>query len=107
MADLLIKGLEMPKGDLALWIIVHKDGTVEYLDDNKYEGYKTLRNAAVTVPPHGRLIDADALEDDDPDVCNSFMRDGYVESCEWGYSHEQIKNAPTIIPASEVDDGKV
>ena len=55
----------------------------------------------IPVPPHGRLIDADALEDDDPNVCNSFMRDGYVESCEWGYSHEQIKSAPTIIPAEE------
>lgn len=105
MADLLIKGLEMPKGDLALWIFVHKDGTVEYIDNNKYEGYKTLRNAAVTVPPHGRLGDLDRLG---RIVCEGLApseRDG-------GFKTpfdivRAIANAPTIVPESEVENGKV
>ena len=91
--SLLIRGVQYPRSS-PLTLIIYPDGTVSSVYDNQ-------RGTAVPVPPHGRLIDADALEDDDPDVCNSFMRDGYVESCEWGYSHEQIRNAPTIIPASE------
>ena len=92
MADVLIKGLEIPKGDLALWITVHKDGTVEYLDNNKYEGYKTLKNAAVTVPPHGRLIDADDV-DTIAVICNER---GLLKAID----------APIIIPASKAkNDG--
>lgn len=43
---------------------------------------------AVEVPPHGRLVDADALLKECP---------------EWGYSPHQIKTAPTIIPADRED----
>lgn len=46
----------------------------------------------VTVPPHGRLIDADALPN--KDVYDQYWR-GY------GYSQYVIDAAPTIIPASE------
>ena len=56
----------------------------------------------VPVPAHGRLIDADALEETDPLLCDCIIaEDGFVEWSEWGYSREQIRNAPTIIPASE------
>lgn len=95
--SVLIKGMEMPKSGMVLDVRVYSDGLVTAWD--KKVGW--IHYHAIPVPPHGRLIDADALDDDGPDVCNSFMRDGYVESCEWGYSHEQIKNAPTIIPAEE------
>jgi hypothetical protein len=46
-----------------MWIIVHSNGTVETNEISQARpfGWKTLRNAAVPVPQHGRLIDADAL----------------------------------------------
>ena len=96
--SILIKELHLPAERLyPLHLTIYSDGSVfcgHGIGKRSYE--------AIEVPvPHGRLVDADALEDDDPNVCNSFMRDGYVESCEWGYSHEQIKSAPTIIPAEE------
>jgi len=61
--SILIKGLDMPK-DKAIAVVIHPDGTAysahicagvctEYLTDC----------TAVPVPPHGRLIDADAMQD--------------------------------------------
>lgn len=105
MADLLIKGLEMPKGDLALWISVHKDGTVEYIDSNKYEGYKTLRNAAVTVPPHGDLIErGEIMNHRFVGIVGECEKSGYMVG--WNTALEAIyENAETVIPASEVENG--
>ena len=94
--SLLIKGMAMPEKHITLNIfpngyVAIQDATDSFIGETK----------AFPIPPHGRLIDANALEDEDPDVCNSFMRDGYVESYKWRYSHEQITNALTIIPAEE------
>lgn len=50
----------------------------------------------VEIPPHGRLIDADALEEEPCDLID----DRGLEA-ESGYSHDQIRNAPTIIEAEE------
>lgn len=52
--------------------------------------------------PHGRLIDADALENKGADVCCS---EGYYGSDIWGFSYEMIDDAPTIIEAEGKDDG--
>lgn len=62
MSDILIKGVEMPT-DHPLWIVVHSDGTVEAneVSPSRPVGWQTLRNAAVPVPPHGRLGDLDEL----------------------------------------------
>ena len=57
----------------------------------------------VPVPPHGRLIDADALED----KCSRQARDEWNKSTgtNWGYAYatfeSDIEDAPTIIPAEE------
>lgn len=48
-----IKGMEMPK--VPTRFIIFADGRVEDEDDLAY------KYSAVPVPPHGRLIDADAL----------------------------------------------
>lgn len=45
----------------------------------------------VPVPPHGDLIDRDALMNSDGDLWDGM----------WGWSGVQIANAPTIIPAEE------
>ena len=73
--SVLIKGMEMPKKELIL--ILFPDGKVA---TEEYEiGAKAK---AVEVPPHGRLIDADALP--------------YLD-IEW----EDIVNAPTVIETEE------
>ena len=88
-----IKGMKMPT-DHPLWIVVHSDGTVEVneVSPSRPVGWQTLRNAAVSVPPHGRLIDADALK---PYMLNEHYKYRRV------YDADEIANAPTIIPAEE------
>ncbi len=73
-----IKGMEMPKEGYHHMICIYADGTVS-------TGGRTYM--AVYVPPHGNLIDRDALIRDWPT--------GFVKTA------DVINNAPTVIPASE------
>ena len=86
-----IKGMEMPT-DGFITITVTSDGRV-LGNSKKISGvFKYLDNEdiaiAVSVPPHGRLIDADAL-------CEGRVSNDNVVIC--------AKAAPTVIPAEEAD----
>jgi hypothetical protein len=83
MADILIKGMEMPKGFTD--VRIYADGRVI---SRTLLSFGEEIATAVPVPDHGRLIDADALIRDWPT--------GLVKTA------DVINNAPTIIPA----DGK-
>ena len=76
MADILIKGMEMSKGDIPLVLIIMSDGTVEEIDDS--DEINATDAKAIELPPHGRLIDADELP----------------------ILYPSIENAPTIVEAS-------
>jgi hypothetical protein len=67
---------------------------------------------AVPVPPHGRLIDADALmhefdkaqqtmQQHGREYSCSFMSSSQELSTEWYCVEDMVENAPTIIPAEE------
>lgn len=94
MGDILIKGMEMPKEGNWRSIRIYPDGTIGrpigFGDYALVEGAK-----AVPVPPHGDLIDRDAVS----------LEGGpyeYDEWCKWAL--EQYQDAPTIIPAEEAKD---
>lgn len=53
--SVLIRDMEMPKNE-PLLVKINPDGSVSTTAKNGYKKYK-----AVSVPLHGRLIDADAL----------------------------------------------
>ena len=115
--SILIKGMEMPKNCWACACYHHKvdDGYYDYdvcqasgtvFNDGyaSVTGHKDhidpfkqrLDNCPlVPVPPHGRLIDADAL---DADLERQDMKTGEWDAV--GFSISEIDNAPTIIPAS-------
>lgn len=92
---LYIKNMEMPK-DKAVAVVIHPDGTAytaemfagvctEYLSDC----------TAVSVPPHGKLIDADAILQEATKGEEPF---------DWIDKNELLRlffDAPTIIPAEE------
>ena len=84
MADILIKGLDMPAKGNPLTVLIYPDGTATW-KDHEYQ--------AVPVPPHGRLIDADALLKDVRKNSESYFADDFA--------HEWVDVAPTIIPESE------
>lgn len=85
--SVLIKGMEMPTGCSAVTLKVWPDNQVEIFDADGE--WKT--SEAIPVPPHGRLIDADAL--------GSFPYN--MDFCDGGEADEWIQNAPTIIEAEE------
>ena len=96
MSDLLIKGMEMPK--LGMVVCIHADRRVTKHFD---EFGKTI-GKAVSVPPHGRLIDADAL-----DKMLKFIGEAEAQIYgrnSWGFVNkcrQALCDAPTVIPASE------
>ena len=88
MADILIRGMEMPNAKFGSMIVaIRPDGMVEDVM-GCYVG------KAVPVPLHGRLGDLDALAES---VRNPSIFPPVVSSEVLAF----LRNAPTIIPASE------
>lgn len=96
-----IKGMEMPKEGSWRSIRIYPDGTIGrpigFGDYALVEGAK-----AVPVPPHGRLIDADALFRKVKTECNPYGKPT-IEFESGKKVLEMIENAPTIIEAEEGD----
>lgn len=102
MADILIRGMKMPKYTTKaefgidadgnpLCMVCHEDGTEPDIYD------------VVPLPEgHGDLIDRDALKKRTPMVIDysagGFGTDGSIRSVR-GYGDWQIDQAPTIVPA--------
>lgn len=87
--SILIKGMEMPKNE-PLLVKINPDGSVSTTAKNGYKKYE-----AVHIPPHGKLIDTDAVS----------LEGGpyeYDEWCKWAL--EQYQDAPTIIPAELLNE---
>ena len=91
--SILIRGLDMPQGEEMLCIDVYPDGKVCIDLDLHCKRVAT----AIPVPPHGRLIDADAIE-----------HDGWIASriyqaspTEHVYETKHVNAFPTIIEAEE------
>lgn len=102
MTDLFIRGIEMPKGNLeyvVLW--VYGDGRVYMSNKESATSSQRLQDLAIPLPAgHGRLIDADALEDMDIESCDT--SDCY--EIIWRVAgmnriRRIIKDAPIIVPA--------
>lgn len=87
-----IKGMEMPNPGHIVLVEIDENGDVFAA----YDGGRTklTQHKAVSVPPHGRLIDADKLDYslgiDDRDI----------------YVHWTLEDAPTIIPADPAEEGE-
>jgi len=95
--SILIKGMEMPKGR-PVCIVIDAAGQARRYDLNNDRYADDELFEAVSVPPHGRLIDADALCD----------QQDKLAKCSTGYVKDRtyemmviLQTAPTIIPASE------
>jgi hypothetical protein len=92
--SILIKGMEMPKNCLVCQCTDSEYGEC-VLDPEKRvpTDYKQIAEwcPLVPVPPHGRLIDADAFI--------SFIRENWDGYDQW--FAEMLEARPTIIPAEE------
>ncbi len=106
--SVLIKGMEMPIGKDVLTVAITADGEVYSIGfDNTIEGGIFLSHPstypiqAVPVPPHERLVDADAFWVEINNICD--RRDAGIISDFTCLQQilSALRHAPTIIPASE------
>ena len=89
MSDILIRNIEMPpKGQT---LVIFPDGTIYVCFNGMRE--RLAQTKAVPVPPHGDLIDRDALKTKHH-WTDDYYETEYVEV-------EDIDAAPVIISASE------
>lgn len=89
--SVLIKGMEMPNKKSGAVLIIYPDGKCAVEDGAILQ--------AVELPPHGRLIDADALIVD--------LMDRGVEGLQtddWYEIKQAVEDAPTIVEADEGED---
>ena len=93
--SVLIKGMEMPPNccQCPVNMEVCKRGYRYLLEHPELYDKRADDCPLVPVPPHGRLIDADALGD--------FPYN--MDFCDGGEADEWVQSAPTIIPAEEVE----
>ncbi len=89
--SILIRGIEMPK-EYGRCMVIFPDGRVTT------EFGSQVIATAVPIPPHGRLIDADAFEKKNAYFWGMDFIGAKYEDC----LCDLINDAPTIIPA----DGK-
>ena len=94
MADVLIRGIEMPCNAEGCEVIIRIQPNGEVLDAHKIH----IGATAIPLPEgYGRLIDADALIRDKS--CEANLWCGYEYQDHYVVFEEDIKNAPTIVPA--------
>lgn len=101
--SVLINGMEMPKncGECLLAKLSQTGESLicNYMLSRVSWEERPFDCPLIEVPPHGRLIDADALE-----VHDGWLRDSKYFSQDSGHTHitfvysNDICNAPTIIP---------
>lgn len=101
MSDILIKGMEMPVPGAYTCELGVLDNNTAVLTiytpiDEPQKSY-TL----VPIPPHGRLIDADALDTEILQAGFSYALTRRKLRYTPGDVRQKIANAPTIIPAEE------
>lgn len=105
MADILIRGMEMPKSCMNCIFCGFAGADCE-LDTclitgnaQKHVPYSKMPDCPlVLIPPHGRLIDADVLLAKENQHHEYFSDEWYVEV-------RTIENAPTVIPADKDGEG--
>lgn len=103
--SILIKDLEVPADGNTLLCIISSDGSVNY----KHHREKNWKlGEAISVPPHGRLIDADALMKtcgmaNDCYSCPNGSHGWCTRSQDAANICEDIEDAPTIIPGERRD----
>ena len=106
MADILIKGIEMPK-------CCDECPMSQLINDNKYAYCNLLRKGTkagyilkacplVELPSHGRLIDADRLKGIIRKANEDCMFVGkYDRAKQWSDAEFYVDHAPTVLEASK------
>lgn len=102
MADLVIRGMEMPKNCYQCPSCDKENGKCQVLNDFIFYDRPSWCPLVPLPEGHGDLIDRDALKKRTPMVIDysagGFGTDGSIRPVR-GYGDWQIDQAPTIVPA--------
>lgn len=110
--SLIIKGMKMPK-DGFVEILIRDDGTVQQTGRSyriegtdyyaPYIGETSTMYEAISIPPHGKLIDADAMFKDICDDINVMTAIGIAVDGQWLWDklNDALENASVVVPAEE------
>ena len=94
---LYIQGIELPKEqNVPTWAVIFSNGEVRIYKDGFNTDQGNGKGTAIPVPPHGRLINADALFEK---VYKAWGTE--YDAGESNWFMDMINEAPTIIPAEE------
>ena len=85
--SILIRGMEMPTSH-PICVVIDAAGQARRYDLNNDRYADKELFEAVPVPPHGRLIDADAYKRE-------------MKDCRMAFWDEVLDSMPVVIPASE------
>ena len=97
MADILIRGFEMPT-DASLWLMIKPDGTVHKIKAGGKHG-EPQQGVAVPLPEgHGRLIDADAFLATIRPLCTEDAQAACTLETVKQLMVKRISSAPTVVP---------
>lgn len=99
MSGVYIKGLKMPTDFSGTRLIIYPNGQVLFPHRTYFDELRGVE--AIPVPDHGRLVDADALQNDGWVLHKQVMRLGGYAIHEMPLSYPSI---PTIIPADKEEE---
>ena len=100
MADILIKGMELPK-DGHYYLEVFTDGEIRRCD-NVAEGFVNTDSEAIALPEHGRLGDLDEMISDCDKMAEYCKKNGNMNGYDkWQRFSAYIDEAPVIVEATE------
>lgn len=109
MSGIYISGMDMPSFEHQSWDVRHGTDGKWYVVDTNAETSDGEWHEIIPVPPHGRLIDADALSD----MLNKYKREYALEAGDkkdfgimqkaFGLRDAELmaESLPTILPAEE------
>ena len=104
--DVLIKGLEMPKGDEDVKLIINSDGSVHRIIG--WAVSEKMNAKAIELPPHEHLTEKSAFWNMLHEICvkcnDSGDIDRYPNRCIWckiKEAYEKVYQTPTVLEATE------
>ena len=89
MSDILIKGMELPKEEGIVHLIIDSDGIVSEKIGSMYH----VTTEAIEIPPHGRCIDANAVRE----ILFKKYLGRYRRNDDFNLTCDILDNAPTVL----------
>lgn len=95
--SLILKGIDMPKEGEHILALIKNDGKCSYFEETTISRIMKTTEAIPIPTPHGRLIDADEMQD------KAYKRyfNNTISSYGMFEVNRAIDNAPTILEAEE------